>query len=321
MTGTGGEQGTAEEQTHIRHEPVGCVVAEEFSVIGATLVPDVGWRDLRVMFRTDSTRGWASVDLFFRGDDEYSGVLPRARAGLRFTYFIEGEGPDGQVRRTPEHAVRAVPDAVACGEGRVAPTRPETPELYVQVPEGTRGLPKGFSSRNTVAVRHDGRPFKGRIETAFLGVGLLGGAAAGVALAAGGGPPLGAGDAGVQRSVAIVGATPPPGSAVPAVAASLSLTLLVTSSRPLEPGYLRVTLHSGTPDNSTTCGILYADHPGGTSFQATALGPEVPGLCRARLPVHLGSARVFVFTRQGVQFQTGPGGIGPDLPVDYQLLP
>lgn len=217
------------------------------------------------------------------------GVLPAGRGARR------------QPLRTPKRSVRLVDDGRACRDGQLAASRPETPQIYVQVPDGKHRLPEGFSTKNTVTVNAQGKPFKGKPSSVIVGVGILGGAAAGVGISMKDFSP-GEGSANIRRSVTFLGSSPPAGSDVPANPAALSMTLRVTSSREMSQGFVRVNLNAGTPEDSLPCAALYGSHPAGNEFVVTVLGPEVPAFCRLQLPLQLQSARVIV---QG--FQGRPG--------------
>jgi hypothetical protein len=98
----------------IHHEPVGCMVASQFSLLEAK-APDA---DARVYFRSSLGSGYYFVEMTREGG-RYVGKLPKPKMEASpITYFVEAALADGRAFRTPEVAVVVVPSAGACPAGK-----------------------------------------------------------------------------------------------------------------------------------------------------------------------------------------------------------
>lgn len=143
----------------VKHEPVDCVVKNQFSRIVARVEPSADVADVRLFFKSAESDPYFFVPMTLRGG-EFVGRLPKAKLA-RVHYYIEAQGADGAVKRLPGMTAAVVNDKKSCpGGGRVAePTYNE--EVAVHATTASRDKPRGFDGVSTVApVAARGRPNK-----------------------------------------------------------------------------------------------------------------------------------------------------------------
>lgn len=314
----------------IEHEPVACVLADAFpSVVARFSGEDLG--RARVRFRGEG-EAWYSVSMFPTPDGGYSAVLPRPKASLKtLRYAVEATDRDAGQVSTPEYAASVVTRADACTAGALAAIAVSPPLIDVEVPDGTRSGPPGFSGKNVLGVYASGKPVKGRPRTALIGVAGAGAAAAGIALLKN--EPVGSSaPPPPDPSMAYVrfeSSSPPPGSTVSLDRGSLSMRFTIN---------MYTTFRQGTPYSVE----LFADATGPTRpcvVLAGALPVELtlytPTTVTASTPfaaVDAGCGSSFTVSgarvkleRTGFGFSTGETypffGTIPDVPVSFRFVP
>ena len=294
-------------------DPVDCLVADAFPQIEARIEPDDQVSRARVRFRREGDAHGYRV-LMYRREGAWSAVLPKPKSGPRpVRYAIEVEDREAGSSSSREFVVPVADSPAACPGERVAAVAVSPPLVDVEVPDGTRSLPQGFSGKNVVGTYASGKPVKGRPRTALFGVAAAGAATAGIAL--------------LKQE--------PPGRVttpsieviiVPAVPVSLSgppftLQLRVNVPVDLDSGQVRAQLYERAPDAGPACAsmsgpvfFLRQFSPHYVSLAGLALS----GACRP--PFTAGQARVVIQDDGGMErYRTGQSL--PDLPLGIQFVP
>jgi hypothetical protein len=186
-----------DEGVAIDHKSVGCVVAERFVELHASLVPVDRVARARVLFRGDARGPWYFVDMRpVKG--VHTGYLPRPlKTAKTISYYVEVLDRGFGEHRTPEYTPQVVGAAGACDKRLLLGLVGRVASVAVGGPAGA-AVPLGFSpfGVTTVAATTSASATAGAaaaaggggIGTAAIAVGA-GVAAAGVAVAkvAGGG--------------------------------------------------------------------------------------------------------------------------------------
>jgi hypothetical protein len=198
----------------IRHDEVGCIVAEQFPRLTACFDPRSRVARARVYFRVDGTIHWYYVDMTSDAPC-FRGVLPKPLRSIhRLNYYVEALDRSFAESRTPEYAPDVVPDEAGCGKGLLAPFVHKA-AVVVGSTAGASAIPQGFLGAGLAGAG-------GLSAGAILGV--VGGGAAlagGIAAGAGGGggdPPSttpGTSPPGVPTTTAAAPPTATPATTVP----------------------------------------------------------------------------------------------------------
>ncbi len=176
----------------IRHDAVGCVVAERFPELEAQFEPAERLARARLHFRPEGGRYWYSVAMTREGD-RFRAVMPKPRRSLKgFSYYIEATDLEFAASRTREYAPRVVAVPAEC-EPMLLAAAASAASVLVEAPAGAPAVPAGFAASGVTTVSATaaavGAVAGGTGTSLGLVVGVVGGAAAvaGVAVAAGGG--------------------------------------------------------------------------------------------------------------------------------------
>jgi hypothetical protein len=174
----------------IRHDAVGCVVAEQFPQFEARFEPVDRLGRARLHFRPEGGRYWYSVAMAPEGD-RFRAVMPKPRSSLKgFSYYIEATAVDFVASRTEEYAPRVVAGPGECGPTLLAAAVPSA-TVVVEAPAGAPAVPAGFAASGVTTVGGAGAAAgatgAGTGVSTGLVLGIAGGAvaAAGVAVAVG----------------------------------------------------------------------------------------------------------------------------------------
>jgi hypothetical protein len=192
--------GAAFAQLAIRHDAVGCVVAERFPSFEARFEPVERLGRARLHFRPEASRYWYSVAMTREGE-LFRAVMPKPRRSLKsFSYYIEATDVDFAASRTQEYAPRVVGGPAECQQTLVAAVA-STASVVVEAPAGAPAIPVGFAATGVTATV---AAAAGTVVGAAAGTptGAAAGTAAG-ATASGGGVSLGL-VAGVVGGAAVV---------------------------------------------------------------------------------------------------------------------
>lgn len=313
----------------IVHEAVGCVLADAFPQIEARFEGEDVAR-ARLRFRGEGEERWYSV-LMFQREGVWSAVLPKPKASLKQIHYAL-EATDHGLGKTSSEEFEAivVRQADACGQRRLAGIAVSPPLISVEVPEGTRSLPGGFSAKNVMGTYASGKAVKGHPRTALLAVAGAGAVAGGLTLLKN--DPSGS-DAPAPPDpstsyVRLAGSSPGPGSTISLGHGSLSMTFdLYLPLRMPAGGEVTVVLYAGPVGSSPGCVTL----AGRNAIEITEFTPtqftvstpfvSVDQACGASFSASL--ARVTFSLRGTVRYHTGPSDYGPvpDVPVSYRFEP
>ena len=290
------------------HEPVECLLADAFPQIEARFEGgDVS--SARVRFQGEGDQRWYSVAMLGR-DGVYSAVLPRPKADLkRAHYVIEAMEAGVVVAASGERGPVVVEQSDRCS-GKLASIAVSPALVSVEVPDGTRSLPKGFSDKNVAGHYASGRPVKGHPRTALFAVAAAGAAAAGLSLLKS--------DPAVASEpegdfVRYAGGDPGPGGTVSLSRGSLSMVFEAFLSGRVPPGLVTVSLHPGPPNATPACVSLTTDHSASfeprTAFRITVSTPytAVDPACHA--PFDVVFARVTFYSGGTPLIASGIGTI------------
>lgn len=298
----------------ILHEPVDCLVADAFPRLEARVEPDDDVARAVVRFRREGDSRWYSVTTF-RREGVWAAVLPKPKAGSAPVHYVIEVTDKAAVKTSSKEFVAAVsPSAASCPGARVAAIAVSPPQISVEVPEGTRSLPEGFSGKNVSGSYPSGKPVKGKPKTALFGLAAAGAAAAGIAQ---------------LKSDPTARSTEPSLQLLQTLPNQVSVTfpfpftLFIRANLELEvaSGEVRVSLHPGAPDATPSCAFLSGRFQGLTSFVPKILTTSqfnLTGACTVPFTVSL--ARVVIVDDGGAErFRSGQSV--PDLSVPLRFVP
>lgn len=229
----------------IEHEPLACARADAFPTVTATFEGEDVAR-ARVKFRSGKDGPWYSVLMFPDRQGRYSAVLPKPKSDLEtFTYVVVATDRDLHEFATGEYSVVVVGEGESCDDGRLAAIAVSPPLIALEVPEGKRAGPDGFSGKNVLATYPSGRVVKGRPSTALLAVAGAGAVAGGLSLLKS--EPVGSSVPSPWSAyVRLAGSSPGPGSTISLSRGSLSMMFEVYAPTSVPAGgELTVELHEG----------------------------------------------------------------------------
>lgn len=179
----------------IDHRAVGCVVAERYPVIDASLDPADSVSRARVYFRSSGTTDWYFVEMRREGP-VFQAVLPKPLKTTRsIDYYVQALDTAFAEGRTPEYQPAVVANAKGCSNDLKLAVALTSTKVTLGAVAGAPVLPVGFSNAGvaTLAGTSAGTGAAAGAAGGGLSTGLVvgvlgaGAAAAGVAAAAGGG--------------------------------------------------------------------------------------------------------------------------------------
>jgi hypothetical protein len=126
----------------IRHDSVGCLVAQRYPTLRACFTPSSQVAKARVYFRREDRPTWYHVEM--KSDAPcFVGTLPRPLeelVGTHVPYYVEVASRDLAVGRTAEYAPVVVARASECGHDPVAASVPKAAvEVFPRMPAGFGG--------------------------------------------------------------------------------------------------------------------------------------------------------------------------------------
>ena len=173
----------------VDHDPVSCMVANEYPRIDACLIPEPSVQAGRVYFHSAQGSEFYYVEMQLEAGC-YVGTLPRPNLDAGpVTYYVEGLGRDFTQTQTSETAATVVEEEGDC-RGKVAAVAPVGSPVQVYSLSGTTALPPGFSGVSSVLAA--GAPTTaaaatgagaGSFITSTGGLVLMGAAVAGIGIA------------------------------------------------------------------------------------------------------------------------------------------
>jgi hypothetical protein len=128
------------------HAPVGCMMADEFVEISASLTPAPLVESARVYFKSSWEQEYHYVEMA-PDIGRHVACIPRPqREASPISYYIEASGKDGTLVRTPEASALVVGTAAECpADRRVAVLCPCDLPVAVYGPGQAAAVPAGFS--------------------------------------------------------------------------------------------------------------------------------------------------------------------------------
>jgi hypothetical protein len=184
-------------EVEITHGGVDCVVAGQFPVIQAALVPPGEVARARVFFHGRGAASWYYVEMKSKGGATFEGVLPQPLATLDgIEYYIETLASGFDQRRSREFSADVITGSEACPAGRTKATMVSSvpSAIVVGAPEGASAVPPGFA----------------RIGLASAGGGVSTGVLVGVGAAAAAGGIAVVATSGGDGGSSTPGSSPPP---------------------------------------------------------------------------------------------------------------
>jgi hypothetical protein len=309
----------------IDHEPAGCVLADAFPELQARIDSGDGPK-ATLRFRAQGESRWYATAMFPR-EDTFTAVLPKPKASAKsIEYSIVATDRSGARAETQVFSTAVVENADACPGKRVSALAIAPAQIGVEVPDGTRSLPPGFSEKNVVGNYATGKPVKGHPRTALFAVLGAGAAAGGLSQISGHVDAL----PGQQQPphIRLTASNPPQGSTVSLKSGSILMTFDVEINQ-LVPagGTISLDLHAGPPDGSPSCVTLVGNLPAGlqpyTPAPATVATPyaAINPACGTSFEVTQG--RVVIRGAGGVYAQTSsqPFDDLSDVPIQYRFAP
>jgi tetratricopeptide (TPR) repeat protein len=308
----------------IDHDPVDCVLADAFPEIDARIDSEDGPK-ATLRFRAEGESRWYAVSMFPR-DQVFAAVLPKPKGGAKgIEYSIHATDRSSGKAETQAFRAAVVEKADGCAGKRLSALAIAPAQIDVEVPEGTRSLPPGFSEKNVVGRYESGKPVKGHPRTALFAVLGAGAGAAGLSQITGHKDPV-PGQIQLQY-IRVSSSNPPQGSTV-SLKSGLMLTLGIDIAAVVPPGG-RVTLdlHAGPADGSPSCLTLTGGLPGGLRSFTPIEVPMGPGFaainaaCGSAFDVTVG--RVVILGAGGVYAQTSADQFAGflDVPIQYRFTP
>jgi len=175
-------------EVQITHGGVDCVVAGEFPVIAATLLPPDEVARARVYFHARGTSGWYFVEMKSAGGTAFEGILPQPLDTLDgMDYYIETLGSGFDQARSQEFSADVIRSSEICPSGRTKATMLSSVSsaIVVGAPEGASAIPSGFAN---VGIAGAAGGAAGGVSTGvLLGIGGAGAGAVAIGVAVGGG--------------------------------------------------------------------------------------------------------------------------------------
>jgi hypothetical protein len=196
----------------IRHDAVGCVVAEKFPQFEARFEPVERLGRARLHFRPEGSPYWYSVAMTREGDG-FRGVMPKPRKSLKsFSYYIEATDVDFTTSRTEEYSPRVVARPAECGQTLLAAALPAA-SVVVEAPAGAPALPAGFATSGVTTAGAAGAVTASAAGSGGVSMGLVAGVVGGAAAVAGVAVAVGKG--GGSSTPTASGTSPPATSPAP----------------------------------------------------------------------------------------------------------
>jgi hypothetical protein len=310
---------------NIEHEPPACMLAEAYPELEARIEAEEPPK-ATLRFRARGESRWYGVPMFSR-EGRFTAVLPKPKASAKgVEYSIEAAGRLAGQAKTQVFDVPVIEGADACGGKRIAALAASPGQIGVEVPDGTRSLPPGFSEKNVVGNYVSGKPVKGHPRTALFAVLGAGAGAVGLAQITGKKAVPDAGEA-QDVSLLLTSSSPPPGSTVSLKNGAMSVTLEALIDRDAPPGAsvslkMYVDFVVGGPGCLTLTGVAAQGIPKFTATQLTVTTPfqAVSSACGSSFDAAF--AGIVIQGPGGVYAQTGAtAGTLPAVEVDYHFVP
>jgi hypothetical protein len=143
---------TAAAQTvSIEHDPIGCIVANNYPELNACFRPSSDVARARVQFRAAGTLPWYYVEMH-QGGACFSGMLPKPESSTRaIEYYIDVASKGYGESRTADYAPRVASGIAGCKRrGMVAAFATSATAVRVFAPNGAPSVPAGFSGAGVV---------------------------------------------------------------------------------------------------------------------------------------------------------------------------
>jgi Flp pilus assembly protein TadD len=280
----------------IEHEPVDCVLADAFPQLEARIDSQDGPK-ASLRFRAQGESRWYAVAMFPR-DQLFTAVLPKPKGGAKaIEYSISATDRSSGKAETHTFNAAVVEKADGCAGKRLSALAIAPAQIDVEVPDGTRSLPPGFSDKNVVGRYESGKPVKGHPRTALFAVLGAGAGAAGLSQITGHKDP----EPGQPQSqyIRLSGISPPQDSTVSLKSGSIMATFEIDIAQPVPAGGMVVLdLHVGAVDVTPSCVRLIGNLPAGiprfTPTQATVSTPyaAIDAACGSSFDVTLGRVTI-----------------------------
>jgi hypothetical protein len=131
----------------IDHEPVGCMVANQFPLIDAGVEPLTRVARVRVYFKSARSPIWYFVDTTFV-EGRFLAKLPRPQVkSSPVTYYVQAFSTTLGNKQTPEHSAVVVPEGTDCAMGvKIAPFGQPGAVTVFSAATGAAVAPAGFAA-------------------------------------------------------------------------------------------------------------------------------------------------------------------------------
>jgi len=131
----------------IDHEPVGCMVANQYPLIDASVEPLVRVARARVYFKAGSSPLWYYVEMTYV-EGRFVAKLPRPQMKASpVSYYVEAFSTTLGSQKTAEHSAVVVPEGTDCALGvRIAPFGPPGAVTVFSAATGASVAAPGFAA-------------------------------------------------------------------------------------------------------------------------------------------------------------------------------
>jgi hypothetical protein len=134
----------------IEHQPIGCMVADNFPELSACFRPGSDVARARLQFRAAGTIHWYYVEMV-PGGACHSAVLPKPKSSTKaIEYYIDVAGKGAGDNRTPDYRPRIASGLGGCKRRGVVAAFVTTASVRLFAPAGAPLVPAGFSGAGVV---------------------------------------------------------------------------------------------------------------------------------------------------------------------------
>jgi hypothetical protein len=130
----------------IDHQPIGCLVADNFPELSACFKPASDVARARLQFRAAGTAPWYFVEMQ-AGGACYTAILPKPKSSTKaIEYYVDVASKGFGESRTPDYAPRVASGIGGCKRRGLIASFATTAAVRVFAPLGAPPIPVGFSS-------------------------------------------------------------------------------------------------------------------------------------------------------------------------------
>ena len=137
---------------NIEHQPIGCLVADNYPELNACFQPSSDVARARVQFRAAGTIPWYFVEMQ-PGGACYTGILPKPQGSIdAIEYYIDVASKGYGESRTPDYAPRVASGLGGCKRRGLIAGFATSGAVKIFAPVGAPSVPAGFSGAGVTTV-------------------------------------------------------------------------------------------------------------------------------------------------------------------------